>query len=122
MRFDLRPAFLRGSTAVAAVIAGVFPAIEIVRKLRQVRRADRVAAHGRRRVRRPHRQAGGMRPFCSPATPPCWPSTSFIVRRSDEPLQALIAARSIRGDPGRRCHTYSYQRSDRRRHDLGGQG
>ena len=74
--FGFRSVFYDGLYAVAAVIAGIVPGHRDRAQATSVRGADRAAADGGRHLRRHHREAGAMPPFCSPAMPPCWPSTT----------------------------------------------
>ena len=92
--FGFRPIFYDGLYAVAAVIAGVFPAIEIVRKLRQftvpVALLPMIAAICAVIIG-DWRDAAIL--IASYAT--LLAIHDLITRRSEEPLQALIGARSI---------------------------
>ncbi len=91
--FGFRPIFYGGLYAVAAVIAGVFPAIEIVRKLRQfvvpIALLPMIAAICALII-------GSFRDAAILLA--CYATLlalhDLIVRRSEEPLQALIDARS----------------------------
>ena len=92
--FGFRPIFYDGLYAVAAVIAGVFPAIEIFRKLRQftvpVALLPMIAAICAVIIG-DWRDAAIL--IASYAT--LLAIHDLITRRSEEPLQALIGARSI---------------------------